>query len=208
MHLKLKRGFTLWVVVLGFAVHLATAFEIPAFFTTPPTGAPSRFAANFLATGLSYHPGGGENEGYPRQLDDKGLWVVILGGEVDADMYLHRYLILRAATSLYRDCADVWSGFYHLAPRLNLPIGSRFTFRIGIGPTLLWRENWLGVVPGYTKDSFYGKATQGEYQSKLIWYGGDLDFEWRLTPRLSLLYANIPGWPEVVTSNIGVRVTF
>jgi len=173
-----------------------------------PEGAPARFAANALFTGLSFHPDGGENEGYPRQLDDKAFWVLILGGQIDADMYLHRYFLLRASTSVYRDCADVWSGFYHFGPRLNLPLGPRFVFRIGIGPTLLWRENWLGVVPGYTKDSFYGKATRGDYQTKFIWYGGDLDFEWKLTPKVSLLYGNIPGWPEVITSNLGMRYHF
>lgn len=192
---------------LGFLFLVGASIQAQTpFFKNSLEGAPSRFATNLLVTGLSYHPDGGENEGYPRQLDEEAYWVLLLGGQLDGDMYLHRYLLLRASISVYRDCADVWSGFYHLGPRLNLPIGSRFVFRVGIGPTLLWRQNWLGVVDGYTKDSFYGKATHGDFQTKFIWYGGDLDFEWKLTPKLSLIYANIPGWPEVITSNIGLRV--
>ncbi len=66
-----------------------------------------------------------------------------------------------------------------MGPRLNLPLGEKFVFRVGVGP-LIWRENWNGVVKGYTKDSFYGAATNNKYQTNFIWYGGNLDFEWKL----------------------------
>jgi hypothetical protein len=185
------------------------AAALPAFSGELWSGQPERpWAVNALLTGLTYHPDGGENEGYPRQLDDEAYWVVMPGMQVDVDYALHRFALARISTSLYRDCADVWSGYFHLGPRLNLPLGSRFVFRIGIGPTYLWRENWLGKVEGYTKDSFYGKATPGDFQGKFIWYGGDIDIEYKINEKVSFIYANIPGWPEVITSNVGLRYTF
>ena len=168
----------------------------------------NRFGANLLFTGLTYHPGGGEHDDYPRKLDAAAYWVLQLGAETDLDWYLHKYVILRGSTALIKDCADVWSGFFHVGPHLNLPIGSRFVFRVGIGPTLVWRQNWYGVVNGYHGDSFYGKDTTSTFQTKFLWYGGNLDFEWKVRNNMSLIYSNIPGWPHVITSSLGARYSF
>ncbi len=168
----------------------------------------NRFGTNLLFNGLTYHPGGGDHERYPRKLDDAAYWVLQVGGQADLDWYLHRYVLLRGSVSVIRDCEDVWSGFFHLGPRLNLPIGPKFVFRIGIGPTLVWRQTWFGVDSTYHGDSFYGRDSTGAYQSRFLWYGGNLDFEWKIRRNLSLLYSNLPGWPHVITSSIGARYSF
>jgi hypothetical protein len=170
---------------------------------------PSRFALGLNYTGISYHPGGGENEEhYKRSLDDKDYWVWLLGFQANADYKLHRYFYVRTATSLYRDCADLWAGYYHLGFRANYDFTDRFSMRIGIGPTYLWRQNWAGKVKGYEKDSFFGDATGGGFQGKLIFYGGDAEAEWKAWDRVSLVYAIIPGWPEVIQNSVGMRLTF
>ena len=182
----------------------------PSRSDAPPAwNDPSRFAANLKYTGISYHPGGGENEEpYKRSLDSKDYWVWLIGIQTDADYIVNRFLMLRAGTSLYRDCADVWAGYYHLGFRANYDATPRLGLRIGIGPTYLWRQNWLGVVKGYTKDSFFGKATGGDFQGGFVWYGGDVEAEWRLDPRMSLIYSLIPGYPEVVQNSLGLRFHF
>src|SRR4051812_20736751 len=114
-----------------------------------------RFIGGIKYVGLSYHPGGGENiEHYKRSLDNKDYWVVLVGSQIDLDYVVMPYFFLRASTSLYKDCSDLWAGYYHFGFRANLPVGDRWSFRIGIGPTYLWRQNWLGHVKGYTGDSF------------------------------------------------------
>ena len=170
---------------------------------------PSRFAANLKYTGLSYHPGGGENEEhYKRSLDDKDYWVVLVGAQADVDYKLHRFFYLRASTSLYKDCSDLWAGFYHFGFRANWDATERLALRVGIGPTYLWRQNWFGKVKGYTKDSFFGPATTGTFQNAFIWYGGDVDVEWKAWEHVSLLYGVIPGYPEVIQSSLGLRCNF
>lgn len=170
---------------------------------------PGRYAGAVKFTGLSYHPGGGENiEPYKRALDDKDFWVLLVGLETDADYKLHRFLYVRASTSLYKDCADVWAGYFHLGFRANWDVTDRFSLRIGIGPTQLWRENWYGKVAGYEKDSFFGDASPGTFQGRFIWYGGDVEAEWKAWDRFSLVYSVIPGYPEVVQSSIGLRYGF
>jgi hypothetical protein len=191
------------ICILGAASPARAAYDPDA-----PLNAPERFGIGLKYTGLSYHPDGGEHEGYPRKLDAAAFWVLLIGTEVDADWRPFRYLYIRGSTSLYRDCADVWAGFYHLGFRANYDLGERVGVRIGIGPTYLWRQNWFGRVDGYSKDSFFGNASGGDFQSKFIWYGGDAEVEWKAGRQVSLVYSLIPGWAEVIQSSVGFRLTF
>lgn len=164
------------------------------------------FGANYYA--LTYHPGGGGAE-YPRQLDDQAYWVIQLGGEAMADWYAKPWFLLRAAGSVYKDCADVWAGHAHLGFRLNWVPASRLALRIGIGPTILWRESWLGVVPRYRSDAFFGRPkASDDFQSAWIWYGGNVEAEVKLARGVGLLYSLVPGYPLVMTSSLGLRYGF
>ncbi len=201
---------------LGLAsLFAATLAASSAFAAAPvpydpqaPLAALERFGAGLKYTGISFHPDGGEHEGYPRKLDDAAFWVLLLGVEVDADWRPFRYLYIRGSTSFYKDCADVWAGYYHLGFRANYDFGDRVGVRIGIGPTYLWRQNWLHRVEGYHRDSFFGDSTGGDFQGRFIWYGGDAEIEWKATDRISLVYSVIPGWPEVIQSSVGFRYKF
>lgn len=193
-----------------FALLLASA---PGLLHADPAGPgfldPGRFALELKYTGLSYHPGGGENIGhYKRALDDRDVWVILIGSEADADYKLSRFLYLRASGSLYKDCADLWAGYYHFGFRANMDFTPQFSARIGIGPTYLWRQNWLGRVKGYARDSFFGPATHGDFQGAFILYGGDVEAEWKVKPQLSLVYSVIPGYPEVIQNSLGMRFSF
>ena len=169
---------------------------------------PHNWAANLKFLGLTFHPGGGPGD-YPTALDSAGYLVLQVGLEGDLDYYLHKYLILRASTSLYKDCAFLWSGFFHLGPRVNLPIGPAFAFRIGIGPTVIWRENWWKHVGWYNGDLFYGKQeTNGAIHTAFLWYGGNLECEYRLRNNTSLVFSMVPGWPQVFTNSFGMRRYF
>jgi len=169
----------------------------------------SDWAANAKYFALTYHPDGGENEGYPLQLDDEAYWVLQVGAQVDVDRRLTSWLQMRGTVALYRDCANVWAGLVSLGPRLEWSPTENLAFRFGVGPTFLWRENWLFHVKGYTKDSFFGKAdSSSDFQSAFLWYGGDLEAQWRLNRQWSVVASVVPGWPEVITSSVGARREF
>jgi hypothetical protein len=195
-------------IALAAALLMTASSPAPAYDADAPWNAPERFGVGLKYTGLSYHPDGGEHEGYPRKLDDAAFWVLLIGAEADADWRPYRYLYLRGSTSLYKDCADLWAGYYHLGFRANYDLGERVGIRIGIGPTYLWRQNWLHRVEGYRRDSFFGDSTGGDFQGKFIWYGGDAEIEWKMDDRIALVYSVIPGWPEVIQSSAGFRYTF
>jgi hypothetical protein len=168
-----------------------------------------RFALALKYTGLTYHPDGGENEErYKRSLDSRDFWVLQVGGQLDGDYKLHKWFYLRSSTSLYRDCADVWAGFFHFGFRANYDFPAGVSLRVGIGPTFIWRENWLGKVKGYTRDSFFGPARDETFQTAFLWHGGDVEAEWRAWDRVSLVYSVIPGYPEVLHNSLGARWSF
>jgi len=167
------------------------------------------WAVNAKYFGLTFHPDGGENEGYPRQLDDGAYWVLQVGAQVDVDRKLLPWLTLRTSHALYRDCADVWAGFHNVSLRLDWEATDRVGLRFGVGPTVLWRQNWLGRVAGYRRDSFFGAAdSSSDFQSAFLWYGGDIEASYRIGERWGVVVSMIPGWPEVITTAVGVRRTF
>ncbi len=168
----------------------------------------NHFAANLKFIGLTYHPGGGEGD-YPLSFDKEGFLVLQTGLEADGDYYLNPYILIRTSTSLYLDCALLWSGFFHVGPRLNLPLGERLEFRIGIGPTLIWRQNWWGEVDWYNGDLFYGKEENNKaIQTAYLWYGGNIEIEYKLNESFSLAYSVVPGYPQVFTNSFGARKHF
>lgn len=80
---------------------------------------------------------------------------------------------------------------------------------MGAGPTILWRQNWLGRVEGYRRDSFFGEAdSSSDFQDAFLWYGGDIEASYRVNERWGVVVSMIPGWPEVITTAIGVRREF
>lgn len=193
---------------LGLLLLLGTSNAVAALGGQPWL-AKERFAANVKFTGLTYHPDGGENEEpYPRSLDSRDFWVLQVGTQVDGDYLLHRNFYLRGSTSLYRDCADVWAGFFHFGFRANYDTPIGLSFRVGVGPTFIWRENWLGVVKGYKRDSFFGAAKEETFQDAFLWHGGDLEIEYKAWEKVSLVYSMIPGWPEVLHNSLGARYSF
>ena len=78
---------------------------------------------------------------------------------------------------------------------------------MGIGPTLIWRENWWEKTSGYEGNAFYGKEPQdGAFETNLLWYGGYLEFEWVQTKNLRFVYSIVPGYPIIIVNNIGIRL--
>lgn len=168
----------------------------------------TQFALGADYYALTYHPGGGGAQ-YPRQLDDSAYWVLQVGAEGYADYYALPWLIIRAAGASYKDCADVWAGFVHLGFRLNWAPTERTAFRIGIGPSFLWRENWYGVVKRYRADAFFGRPkVTDNWQTAWIWYGGNLEAEYKFARNVGVLYSLVPGYPLVITSSLGLRYSF
>lgn len=167
--------------------------------------------------GLTYHPGGGNDDPehqYPRALDSAAYWVYQVGAQIDLN-YTNRslpYFGLQTTIAAFKDCIDVWSGHVHVGPRLQYRPDLGWGASIGLGPTLIWRENWWkrsDVVPWYNGDGFYGhQRNEDAVQTAFLWYGGNIDLSYMFTPKVGVIYSVIPGLPQVVSSAIGIRGVF
>lgn len=209
------RFFWLLILIGNLQASDQVAEELSSTLRRPETDVSdlSKWAVNLKYFGLTYHPGGGSagDTPYKLQIDDKGYYVLQIGAETDLDYKLYPYFYLRGTVALFKDCAYVWSGHYHLGFRANYTTPQGFSFRIGIGPTIIWRENWYlePTVEWYRGDGFYGKKRHAKkFQTAFLWYGGNLEIDYSIKKNLALVFSVIPGFPQVVTSSIGLRKSF
>lgn len=136
-------------------------------------------------------------------------WFFHPGIEVDGDYYLSEMFLLRAGAATYQDSGGFWSGFFQFAVFLEAKKFDSFYFRMGIGPSFIWRENWWEKVDGYSGNAFYGKKIQsGPFETNLLWYGGYLELEWIYSKKMRFTYSLVPGYPVIIVNNIGVRFVF
>jgi hypothetical protein len=171
-------------------------------------------AVNLKYFGLTFHPGGGnatEDYQYPNAIDEDGYWVYQLGGEVDYELQSPtKWWSLRGTVALFQDCIEAWSGHLSLGLRLKHRFKNGFGLDFGIGPTLIWRENWWKkqeVSDWYNGDGFYGKKeTNATFQKTLLWYGGNLGLSYMFNEKFGIQYSVIPGYPQVITSSLGLRI--
>ena len=171
------------------------------------------FLILILASGLCFSSQHGQ---YALNLKLYGLthhinknWFLHPGAEVDADYYLNDQFLLRASAATYQDSGGFWSGFFQLGVYLEANKFDRMLFRMGIGPTYIWRENWWTKTTGYQGNAFYGKTPQtGAFETNFLWYGGYLEFEWIYSKDIRFIYAIVPGYPVIIVNNIGLRWVF
>lgn len=156
--------------------------------------------------GLSIHPGGDENAPLmPRRLDSRGVFVFNLGGMLSYEKFVYEDGIsVKAVQGVYSDCAARLGGFSHIGIRARIFKTGKHSLYGGIGPTLVYRRNWY-ELPGYLDpDYFDGKPTD-TWQYKFLWYGGEFEYAYRLTERISFASTFIPGFPKLISFSFGVK---
>ena len=133
-------------------------------------------------------------------------WFFHPGLQVDRDFYLANWFVIRSAVSVYRDSGHLAAGFFHLGFRINARKFDNFYVRLGFGPSFIWRQNWWLHRDTYEGSSFYGETYHSDRLEKaFLWYGGDIEVEWRIKPNLSVVFAIVPGYPVIFANSIGFR---
>jgi len=189
----------------------SSLFTVLSFCTAlfAADGPSPRWAITVKYVGLTYHPFGVAPFEFETSLDKGGFFSLLKGLEWELDYALNRKILLRVSTSIYKDCADLWAGYYHFGFRANFRASPNLIYRVGIGPTVIWRENWWEKVAQYGGNIFYGgEKVTGKYETAFLWYGGNMELDWKTSEQFSLVYAMIPGFPSAVTNSVGVRRRF
>jgi hypothetical protein len=170
---------------------------------TPKKG--KYFSVQFM--GLTFHPGGGAVrmvKNYPLKFDEKAYLVLNVGATVAYDVDLSKKFFLRSSAGFFMDCAYLKSGFLHVGFRWNALQMGRHTINAGVGPTLMFREDWHRFEEYNDKD-FFGKSVYNGWQYRFFPVGGEVEYLFKINDKWEFQYSVIPGYPAVITSKIGLR---
>lgn len=157
--------------------------------------------------GLAFHPEAGTYpQHYHLKLDKKAYFVLEIGTVIQYNYFFTKRFSLSSSISLYLDCALVPAGSVHLGVSYALIKKGAHRFSVGLGPTLLFREDWH-QFPEYSSDTFFEERIFRGYQYR-FYPIGYLDYSYRFNPQWELLFSVVPGGIYVITSTIGLRYSW
>ena len=160
--------------------------------------------------GFSFHPDGDVNaDNMPTKIDKNGVLVINLGMYFGYENFFYKdKLSYKVVTSFYSDCGGLFSGLIHVGFRGVILQGEKFSINGGLGPTFIYRRSWYSKFDDYVNSGFYKGNETDFWQYKFLWYGGELEFNYKLTNNLDLSTTFIPGYPKLLELSVGVRYRF
>jgi hypothetical protein len=154
--------------------------------------------------GLVFHPKGGTYpHRYIRKLDPKAYFVVEHGLVLSYEYRLFERGYLRGATAFNLDCANVPAGFFHAGLHYQLLRKKRHILTAGLGPTLVYREDWH-QFPEYTDDVFFEDRVHGKWQYRFVIFG-NIEYNYRISEKMTMNIGLIPAGHLLLTFTFGVK---
>lgn len=161
----------------------------------------------FKYFGLSIHPKGEKDNAFlmPNKLDKDAYMVLNLGGVISYEFFVYKDILsLKAAQALYADCAARTGGFSHLGVRARMLKKGRHILNGGIGPTMVYRRNWL-ELDGYQNQNRFKGGKNNQWQYLFLWYGGEFEYKYSVSRQIQCAASIIPGYPDLMSLSIGMN---
>lgn len=159
--------------------------------------------------GLTVHPFGDDQASLqPYRLDDGAYFVANFGGLAGVEKYVWEDIVsIKALQGVFTDCSAGWAGISHLGFRGLLFEHKRHRLHFGMGPTLMYREDWNRMEDYKDSGFFHRRNTDrlGSVQYKFFWYGCEFEYDYSLNDKLDLNAGFTPGAPLALTFSIGVK---
>lgn len=188
----MKKGLVLFVLIISVLVGYSQDNITAKFF------------------GFSFHPDGDVNaDNMPTKVDKNGVLVVNLGISLGYEKFYYKDKVsAKVVTAFYSDCGGLFSGLIHVGFRGVIFEKNNFSINGGLGPTFIYRRSWYSKFDDYVNSGFYNGNENDFWQYKFLWYGGELEFNYKLNKRLDLSTTFIPGYPKLLSLSVGVRYRF
>jgi hypothetical protein len=157
--------------------------------------------------GLTLHPKGDRDNAFlmPNKLDKNGYLVVNLGAEVLYEKFFYKdYFSVKVIQALYADCAERLGGFSHVGIRGRFLNIGRHRLYGGFGPSLMYRRNWM-ELDGYVNLKRLKGNSGDRFQYIFMWYGGEFEYEYRVSKHIDLAVSLIPGYPVLMNLAVGIN---
>jgi len=168
----------------------------------------AQFTFGIKIGGLAFHQQPVEPNYYRWSIDKKGRWVGYLGLSFTAGYRFNPYVGIKVIqTILPYDCAGKFSGITHIGLDFHDDLvglkNERHQFSASFGPLFYYRKNWKEVLNYYVDEGFVKSRLGSKWERKLVWYGGQINYDWYYNEREAVSTNFLPGYPYIYTFMTG-----
>ncbi|HEU4718288.1 MAG TPA: hypothetical protein VFU15_10655 [Bacteroidia bacterium] len=155
--------------------------------------------------GLSFHPGKNTNaQFYDVTIGKKKKLVLNFGVALTAEYMVYRNFSVKYDQALFRDCAGKFAGMSMFNVRYTIDMRDLGLGSAGIGPFFFYRKTWTDF-DGYDDEGFFRLGKNRKWQTKFVWYGGELEHDYPLKNSWWISTNLLPGIPVVYALAPGMR---
>ncbi len=159
--------------------------------------------------GIGYHPKTDGNEQYYRyKLNKKGNINWFKSVTFCLAYNFNEWVGIKAVqTILVRDCADKFAGVSHIGINVTDRIvgwkNEQHRGSFSFGPLFYYRKNW-NQIAGYTTDTDFIKLAKNKiWERKLVWYGGQIQYDYYFYTSNAFSVNVLPGYPYIYAISAG-----
>lgn len=155
--------------------------------------------------GFTFHPGKNTNtQYYDIAIGKKRKLVLNAGLAFTAEYMFYPNVSVKLDQAVFRDCAGKFAGMTMLNLRYTASLGKLGSGSAGIGPFLFYRKSWA-EFDGYEDEGFFRITENKKWQTKFVWYGGELEHNYPVSKTIDISTNFLPGIPVVYALVPGIR---
>lgn len=156
--------------------------------------------------GITFHIDKNQNSDlYKNAFGKKKRLAMNFGVAVTTEYMFYPEVSVKIDQALFRDCAGKLAGMTMFNFRYTVDLRKAGNASAGLGPFFYYRKNW-NSFGNYINDGYFKDSKNGKWQTKLVWYGGELEYNFPLGNGLDLSTNILPGIPVVIALTPGVRM--
>ncbi len=155
--------------------------------------------------GISFHPG--ENVNGPLfkySIGKKDRVAFNLGLAMSFEYKFNYWFSVKLDQAAFRDCAGKFAGMTMFNLRYTQDLGKFGDGSVGMGPFFFYRKSWK-TMDGYIDEGYFRDTKKNKWQTKFVWYGGELEHNFPLRKGLDISTNILPGIPVVFAITSGLR---
>lgn len=181
-----------------------TRFLVILFFScSVPASAQWYVGVKFM--GLSFHPGSNPNKAhYVTAISKNKKFVMNFGVALTVEYMFYKNFSVKYDQAVFGDCAGKFAGMSMLNLRYTVSLGKLGYGSAGIGPFFFYRRSWTSFGD-YVDEGYFHLSKNEKWQTKFVWYGGELEHDYPLGDGWDVSTNLFPGYPVVYAVTPGVR---
>lgn len=130
-----------------------------------------------------------------------------LGLAATVEYKFNHWFSLKVDQVGFRDCGGKFAGMSMFNLRYTQDLGRAGDGSVGMGPFFYYRQNWASLE-GYEDDGYFKESSNKKWQTKFVWHGGELEYNYPITETVDWSTNVLPGIPVVIAVASGVRTEF